>query len=226
MVWFWRFVRLCPSLYTRGDFSYNKKLVFAVAAIVIGIITGDMIISSFYDVLTPILLPNVTLFQTSTSVSAATILIILFVAITAITYGVGWPFFSALIDNAEKSLQKSPVSYFKQIGKGLTIIRYTLVGVLGLLVIEMLFFSYFHTILLIAATVVSYILASVILGMLCYNLLSWYRSNRRRYVVLLYALSTAMVAIAIALNAAIYSGLLLQKSGIIPYSHLEAVHFR
>jgi MFS family permease len=216
---------LCPSLYTRGDFSYNKKLVLAVAAIMIGIITGDMILSSFYDVLTSTLLPNVTLFQTSTSVSSATILIILFVAITAITYGVGWPFFSALIDNAEKSLQKSPVPYFKQIGKGLTIIRYTLVGTLGLLVIEMLFFSYFHTILLIAATVVSYILASVILGMLCYNLLSWYRSNRRRYVVLLYALSTAMVAIAIALNAAIYSGLLLQKSGIIPYSHLEEVHF-
>ena len=94
---------MCHSLYTRGDFSYNKKLVFAVAAIVIGIITGDMIISSFYDVLTSILLPNVMLFQTSTSVSAATILIILFVAITAVTYGVGWPFFSALIDNAEKT---------------------------------------------------------------------------------------------------------------------------
>ncbi len=47
----------------------------------------------------------------------------------------------------------------------------------------------------------------------------------QRYVVLLYALSTAMVAIAIGLNAAIYSGLLLQKPDIISFSQLEEVHF-
>ncbi len=215
---------MCPSLSTRGDFFYNKKLVFAVATIVIVVITADMIISSFYDVLTSSLLPNDIQFQTSDFVSATTI--ILFIVITAIIYGVGWTFFSALIDNAGKSLQKSPMPYFEQISKALTIIKYAIFGILSLLVIEMLFFSYYHSFLLIAATVVSYVPASVILCMLCYNLLFWYRSNRRRYVVLLYALSTAMVAIAIGLNAAIYSGLLLlQKPDIISSSQLEEVHF-
>jgi hypothetical protein len=215
---------MCPSLSTQADFFYNKKLVFAVAAIVIVIITADMIICSFYDVLTSSLLPNDIQFQTSNFVSATTTTIILFIVITAITYGVGWPFFSALIDKAGKSLRKSPMPYFEQIGKALTLIKYVIFAILGLLIIEMLFFSYYHTILLITATVVSYIPASVILSMLCYNLLSWYKSNRR-YVVLLYALSTAMVAIAIGLNAAIYSGLLLQKPGIISFSELQDVHF-
>lgn len=215
---------MCPSSSMQDDFFYNKKLVFAVAAVVVVVITLDMIISSFYDVLASTLLPNDMQFQTSVFMSAATT-IILFIVINVVIYGVGWPFFSALIDNTGKSLRKSPMPYFEQIGKGLTIILYTLLTILGILVIEMLFFSHFHTFLLIAATVVSYIPASVILGMLCYNLLSWYISNRR-YVVLLYALSTAMVAIAIALNSVIYSGLLLQKSGIISYySQLEDVHF-
>jgi hypothetical protein len=215
---------MCPSLFTRGDFFYNKKLVIAVAAIVIVVIMADMIISSFYDVLTPTLLPNDTQFQTSDLLSAVTTTIILFIVITAIIYGVGWQFFSALIDNAGKSLRKSPMPYFEQISKVLTIIKYAIFAILGLLVIEMLFFSYYHTLLIIAATMISYIPASVILSMLCYNFLSWYRSNRR-YVVLLYALSTAMVAIAIGLNAAIYSGLLLQKPGIISFSQIEEVHF-
>lgn len=215
---------MCPSLSTRGDFLYNKKLVFAVAAIVIVVITADMIISSFYDVLTSSLLSNDTQFQTSDFVSAVTT-IILFIVITAIIYGIGWPFLTTLIDNAGKSLRKSPMPYFEQISKSLTIIKYAIFAILCVLVIEMLFFSYYHSLLLIAATVVSYIPASVILGMLCYNLLSWYRSNIQRYVVLLYALSTAMVAIAVGLNAAIYSGLLLQKPEIISFSQLEEVHF-
>jgi MFS family permease len=215
---------MCPPFVTQGNFRYNKKLVIAIATILIVVITADMIISSFYDVLTSSLLPNDIQFQTSNFVSAVTT-IILFIVIIAITYGVGWPFFSALIDNAGKSLPKSPMRYFEPISKALTIIKYAIFGILGLLIIEMLFFSYYHTILLIAATVVSYIPASVILAMLCYNLSSWYRSNRRRYAVLLYALSTAMVAIAIGLNAAIYGGLLLQKPDIISYSQIGEVHF-
>jgi MFS family permease len=215
---------MCPSISMRGDFSYNKKLVIAVAAIVIVVITADMVMSSFYDVLDSTLLPNDIQFQTTDFVSAVTP-IILFIVITVIIYGVGWPFFSAFIDKAGKSLRKSPVPYFEQISKALTLIRYIVFAILGLLIIEMLFFSYYHTILLIAATVVTFIPASMILSMLCYNLLSWYRSNIQRYVVLLYALSTAMVAIAIGLNAAIYSGLLLQNPGIISFSQLEEVHF-
>jgi MFS family permease len=215
---------MCPSLSMQANFIYNKKIVFVVAAIVIVVITADMIISSFYDVLTSTLLSDDLQFQTSDLLSAVTTTIILFIVITAIIYGVGWPFFSALINNAGKSLRKSPMPYFEPISKALTIIKYSIFAILGLLVIEMLFFSYYHTLLIIAATMISYIPASVILSMLCYNLLSWYRSNRR-YVVLLYALSTAMVAIAIGLNVAIYSGLLLQKPDIISFSQLEEVHF-
>jgi MFS family permease len=217
---------MCPSLSMQAGFFYNKKLVFAVAAIVIFLITADMIISSFYDVLTSTLLPNEIEFQISNFVLAEITTIILFVVITVITYGVGWPFFSALIDKARKSLRKSPMPFFEQSSKALTLIKYIIIAILGLLVIEMLIFSYYHTILLILATVVTFIPASMILSMLCYNLLSWYRSNMQRYVVLLYALSTAMVAIAIGLNAAIYSGLLLQKPDIISLSQLEEdVHF-
>lgn len=131
---------MCPSLSTRGDFFYNKHLVFAVAAIVIVVITADMIISSFYDVLTSTLLPSDIQIQTSNFLSVVTTTI-LFIVITAITYGVGWTFFYVLVDNAAKSLRKSPMPYFEPISKALTIIKYAIFAILGLLVREMLFFS-------------------------------------------------------------------------------------
>src|SRR5205823_6654259 len=69
---------------------------------------------------------------------------------------------------------------------------------------------YYSTNLTIAATVISYIPASIILAILSYRFFSWYRSNKNT-ISLLFFIGTGVLAINLAAGAIIHSYYILSS---------------
>jgi hypothetical protein len=192
----------------RRLFPSNKEVVPILAFILVIAISIDMLVSSFLDILHPHL--------------PSTLQLILFIFLAAIIYGVNQRMSKSIARS--KELQKqSDYRYFGIIYKSIAIVQYAIIVIIALTVLQMVFFSQFDTILIIAAIIVSFVPASIMMGLLSYNLLVWFKSNRSA-AVLLYALSSAMVCIALGLNAGIYSGLLLHGPATIEGPQTE-VHF-
>jgi hypothetical protein len=82
------------------------------------------------------------------------------------------------------------------IRNGVTIIQYVLVAVMASIVLQLFINSWYYTGLLAIGATISYGLAAILMGILAYWFLSWFRRNRA-LVILLYGLAT----IAITINA-------------------------
>jgi hypothetical protein len=80
------------------------------------------------------------------------------------------------------------------IHKIVTLVQYALVTLLVLVLLQILATSHYSTVMLIAITSISYILAIAMLGLLAQKFFSWYKSNRNS-VVLLYGISSTILAI-------------------------------
>lgn len=172
-----------------------------LVSILIVALTVDMVLSSFLDVLHPHL--------------PATFQIILFTSIAVVIYSTGQKMLAIILRNAKGELQhKTDLAHFGSMGKSVVIINYAIAATIALVVLQMVIFSEFNVILGVSATVTSFIPASIMMAILAYNLLRWYKISRNA-AVLFYALSATMVCTALGLNAVIYSGLLLDKPPIV-----------
>ncbi|HKG31840.1 MAG TPA: hypothetical protein VKA91_11265 [Nitrososphaeraceae archaeon] len=80
------------------------------------------------------------------------------------------------------------------IHKIVTLVQYVLVTLLVFVLLQILATLHYSTVMLIAITSISYILAIAMLGLLAQKFFSWYKSNRNS-VVLLYGISTTILAI-------------------------------
>ena len=86
-----------------------------------------------------------------------------------------------------------------------TIAQYVLTALLVVIVSEMVLTSVYSTVLVALIVSISYTLAIILLGLLAKRFFSWFRANRNS-VVLLYGLSSAMLAInSIYLSDASYT---------------------
>lgn len=94
-----------------------------------------------------------------------------------------------------------------------TITQYAVFGSLILLSIQMIFDSYFSARLIIAATLVSYIPTTAIMGLLSYRFYSWYKSNGNA-ISLLFLIGSAMVGINLGIGLAIHSYYIWSKKPI------------
>jgi hypothetical protein len=79
------------------------------------------------------------------------------------------------------------------IHKIVTLVQYALVTLLVFVLLQILVTLHYSTVMLIAITSISYILAIAMLGLLAQKFFSWYKSNRNS-VVLLYGISTTILA--------------------------------
>lgn len=80
------------------------------------------------------------------------------------------------------------------IHKIVTLVQYALVTLLVFVLLQILVSLHYSTVMLIAITSISYILAIAMLGLLAQKFFSWYKSNRNS-VVLLYGISTTILTI-------------------------------
>ena len=119
--------------------------------------------------------------------------IALFVAIIAAVFGVGQYFLSGYVKrvSAEFRRKKTDLNMTYMI---VMITQFVLMAILFVIILQLIFTSQYYTVLLVAATMIGYILAGVIMGLLCYRFFSWYKENKRALQILLFALGCAMTA--------------------------------
>jgi hypothetical protein len=171
---------------------YRRKrglVVFCVVTIALSI---DMIISSFSDVLLQ-----------HYSKQNIWVLITLFVAITAIIYAGGQYLLNDFVKKVSSKLRYTK----RDIGlmyKILSIIQYVIVSIISIIILQIIFLHQYSLLLIILATIVSYIPASLILGILSYRFLAWFRT-RRNSITLLFFIGSGMVGVNLAVGVVIHS---------------------
>lgn len=101
--------------------------------------------------------------------------------------------------------------------KGIGVIQYLLTAILGLVVLEIALYSYYNSIAVTAAATISYVTAFVIMALLSYYFFLWFNENRSRgnLAVLLYAISSAALAINTAIAVAMIYELSQHKPEIV-----------
>jgi hypothetical protein len=80
------------------------------------------------------------------------------------------------------------------IDKAVTITQYALVAILVFTILQMLFMSSYHILILKATIFISYSLSFILLALLAKRFFSWFKLNHN-LVVLAYALATTMISI-------------------------------
>jgi hypothetical protein len=105
-------------------------------------------------------------------------------------------------DRSRSSIGKDTVAGFRPglnvLDRVVTISQYSLLVILGFVILQMILINSYHILILKAAIIISYGLTSIILGLLSIRFFSWFRSNRN-VVVLAYACAIFMISI----NAAV-----------------------
>ena len=104
-------------------------------------------------------------------------------------------------------MQQGP---FKLINATVKIVQYVLTLILMVIISQILIASYYSTVWLIIATVISYAFAIVMMVLLAKSFFSWFRSNRNS-VVLSYGISSAIFAINLVVVLFFVSELLLDR---------------
>jgi hypothetical protein len=86
----------------------------------------------------------------------------------------------------------------------LIIIQYIIISIISVIILQIIFLHEYSTSLIILATIVSYVPASVILGILSYRFLAWFKT-RRNSITLLFFIGSGMVAVNLAVGMVIHS---------------------
>jgi hypothetical protein len=96
----------------------------------------------------------------------------------------------------------------------ITLVQYSLIALLMFVLFQILVTSHYSTIILSTVTSISYVVATAMLALLSQRFFSWYRSNRN-FVVLLYGLSAALLAINVGITFFLVSNAFANMPGEI-----------
>jgi hypothetical protein len=139
----------------------------------------------------------------------------LFVAIIVAVFGVGQYFLSGYVKRASAELRSKKtdlnITYWI-----VTITQFVLMAILFAIILQLIFASQYYTVLLVAATMIGYILGGVIMGLLCYRFFSWYKENKRALQILLFALGSAMT------SGSLIGGIVSQNIMLLE-THVQAI---
>ncbi|MGH9984272.1 MAG: hypothetical protein ACRD8W_09985 [Nitrososphaeraceae archaeon] len=165
-------------------------------SILIAILITDMMISTFFDFIAASLTSELG--------------ILLFFYIGMITYILG---LYLLLKDIKYTSSKVGARnrFFKIIHETTSTVQYIIIAILVLVTIQMILTSKFSTIAIIAATVISYVPASITFGYISYKFLLWYKSNKKDIPVIVYAFAFIMVCIAVSINTVVYSAIMLHE---------------
>jgi hypothetical protein len=87
-------------------------------------------------------------------------------------------------------------------------LQYALVAIVVAVILQLILITYYSTVLLISAVAISYTASLVMIGLLAQKFVSWFKSNRR-WIVLLYGISFAMLLLDISIALSLTISLLL-----------------
>ena len=140
---------------------------------------------------------------------------IMFILTVIICYGVGsWLFFKFTERISSRIRTRS--RFFKLVHEFAIIVQFSLLGILLIIIFGNLascydYFSYCMTTrpLAVSVNAIASTSAGVMLGLVAYKFLAWYRINNRNYIVLLYGIGAAALIMSITVDAG--DKILLQK---------------
>jgi hypothetical protein len=132
---------------------------------------------------------------------------IMFILTVIICYGVGsWLFFKFTERISSRIRNRS--RFFKLVHKFAIIVQFSLLGILLIIIFGNLascydYFSYCMTTrpLAVSVNAIASASAGVMLGLVAYKFLAWYRINNRNYIVLLYGIGAAALIMSITVDA-------------------------
>ena len=123
--------------------------------------------------------------------------IIFFIAI-AIVYILGQYFILRFVKDQSKEIRTKHL-FIRVSHNAATVIQYALVATLIFIILEILLTSRYHTATLTAVTGISEMSTIAILTLFAQRFFSWFKSNRKSIVVLLYGLSFVINAFSVSL---------------------------
>jgi hypothetical protein len=103
-----------------------------------------------------------------------------------------------------KNREQKVKTYENNISNVVWIIFYSMVAIIGIVIIQLLFSSEYYTAILSIAPTISYGIAVLVLCLLAYRLLSWFVRNRA-LVVLMYGLAAISASMYVGLIAVIFN---------------------
>ncbi len=157
-----------------------------------------------------------TIFDFSEELLYSSFGILVFIITVAIVFGIGnWYILPLTRHSNKKIIEKS--KSFRIIHRTIPIVQYAIAIIFIILILEVLFFNYFHAMLKAIIITISSVYASAILGILGYRLFLWYRVNSEQSILILsYFFAMIFGSISIAINGVItFNALILNEPLII-----------
>ena len=143
--------------------------------------------------------------------------VIIFLAL-GVVYIIGQYILLQFTKKKSKDIRSRGQLHLSLIHKAVIIIQCVLAVVIVFFIVEMVLTSSYSVVVLATAIGISYTLSIILLGLLSKRFFSWFKSNRNS-VVLLYGLSSAMLAINAASTVAFVDTVLLSLSQGYVYPH-------
>ena len=134
--------------------------------------------------------------------------IITFVLLS-ITYIIGLYLILGMVKYKNKE-QQIKRTHFDIVEVAVTLVQYILSAILVILLIQMIFFSQYYTILLNIGLIISGGLGIILMSLFAYWLLSWVRRSKA-FILLLFGLAMAVTAISIMSMVILFNIVWLQS---------------
>jgi hypothetical protein len=153
--------------------------IFAVISIIaILILIVDTMINQVADFLVP---------QITSDFGIASFIVIVILS------AIGQYFLLEFIKRKTSEIRARAI-YLKILHYAVTIVQYALLGILAFMLFEILVMSQYPVSILITATVLSYTLNAILMGLFAYRFFAWYISNRYSIAGIFYGLSFVAIA--------------------------------
>lgn len=186
------FTNIC-GFFHGANISNNKMLIAILIAF--GSILVDLSITKIYCL--------------SSCFSASTQSLPIFIVLVVI-YSIAQFVILGFVNEKSKSMKIEEELHVRKTHTVVTVVQYTLIAILVCIIFQMILSSYYSTVLLVIITTVSYSLAFVLMALLSQRFFLWFRL-KRNYVILFYGLSSASIAINLAVTMTFVSGSLFVK---------------
>ena len=156
----------------------DLKIFAAISIIAIASLIVDTTINQVADFLVP---------QITSDFGIASFFVIVILS------AIGQYFFLEFIKRKTSEIRARAI-YLKLLHSAVTIVQYVLLGILAFMLLQILVMSQYPVSILTAATILSYTLNAIIMGLFAYRFFAWYRSKRYSIVGIVYGLSFVAIA--------------------------------
>lgn len=195
-----------PSFFSS---NYGNKKILIVLSIVIAALIVDISIGKISGVVGRGWAPSTQ--------------IVLFI-LTAVAYVAGQYFVLRFVKQKGNQIINK-VSFVSKVHRLTILLQYTLIAIIGFVILQIILASYYQTLAIVLAITISCSLGIAMMVILTQRFFRWYKSNKD-HLILIYAISSAIIVVHLALILVFVNTVLLNMGAeILPHSGYSANTF-